>query len=505
MPTPITASILYNLVACPHRVTMDAFADPTERDPPNPFVKLLWERGLLHERELMQGTGMPAVDLSAYRGEEKERRTQEALEEGVPLIYGGQIRADDLLGAPDLLRREGDGYIAGDIKSGAGEEAREERRRPKMHYAVQLALYTDILERKGISAGRRGFIWDIDFEEVSYDFRAPYGFRPPRPLWETYRETLATARAILGKTEHTLPAYSPGACNLCHWYSACLRALTEADDLTLIPALGRGKRDAMRKEVRSIWSFAVMPIDRFTVGEKTVFPGIGRAALEKFHRRAVLISDPGGRPYLREPVVLPQAPVELFFDVEVDPLRDCCYLHGFLERRRDLSERYIAFFADEPSAQAEEKAFGEAWRYLQAIGPHVLYYYSKYERTSYRRLREKYPQVCTAEELNALFEPPMAVDLYNDVVRPKTEWPTRDYSIKTLAKYLGFRWRDPHPSGAASIEWYDRWARQKAPALKERILAYNEDDCRATQVLLDAIKSFPLIRPQDGGQRGSEP
>lgn len=101
---------------------------------------------MLPEREVMQGTGLPLVDLSPYRGEEKERRTQEALE---PLIYGGQIRADDLLGAPDLLRREGDGYIAGDIKSGAGEEGPEERRRPKRHYGVRLALYTDILERKG--------------------------------------------------------------------------------------------------------------------------------------------------------------------------------------------------------------------------------------------------------------------------------------------------------------------------------------------------------------------
>lgn len=137
MPTPITASILYNFVSCPHRVTMDAFADPTERDPPNSFVDLLWERGMLHEREVIQGTGMPVVDLSAYWGEEKERRTQEALEEGAPLIYGGQIRADDLLGAPDLLRRESDGYIAGDIKSGSAEEGPEERRRPKRHYAVQ--------------------------------------------------------------------------------------------------------------------------------------------------------------------------------------------------------------------------------------------------------------------------------------------------------------------------------------------------------------------------------
>lgn len=29
-----------------------------------------------------------------------------------------------------------------------------------------------------------------------------------------------------------------------------------------------------------------------------------------------------------------------------------------------------------------------------------------------------------------------------------TEWPTRDYSIKTLARHLGFAWRDAHPSGA---------------------------------------------------------
>jgi len=33
-------------------------------------------------------------------------------------------------------------------------------------------------------------------------------------------------------------------------------------------------------------------------------------------------------------------------------------------------------------------------------------------------------------------------NLYNDVVKKVTEWPTRDYSIKTLAKFLGFNWRD---------------------------------------------------------------
>jgi uncharacterized protein YprB with RNaseH-like and TPR domain len=76
------------------------------------------------------------------------------------------------------------------------------------------------------------------------------------------------------------------------------------------------------------------------------------------------------------------------------------------------------------------------------------------------------------------------------VVRKATEWPTRDFSIKTLAKYLGFRWRDTHPSGAASIEWFDRWISTRDPEIRQRILDYNEDDCRATRVLLDGIRAL---------------
>jgi hypothetical protein len=41
--------MLYDLVACPHRVSMDLFGDSKERDQPSPFVQLLWERGTAHE------------------------------------------------------------------------------------------------------------------------------------------------------------------------------------------------------------------------------------------------------------------------------------------------------------------------------------------------------------------------------------------------------------------------------------------------------------------------
>jgi predicted RecB family nuclease len=87
----------------------------------------------------------------------------------------------------------------------------------------------------------------------------------------------------------------------------------------------------------------------------------------------------------------------------------------------------------------------------------LIYYYSLYEKTTWRKLQKRYPDVMTEADLENMFSPDVAMDLYLGVVKSKTEWPTSDYSIKMLATYLNFKWRDKEPSGAASIEWYHRW------------------------------------------------
>lgn len=492
MATPITASMLYDLVACPHRVTMDLFGDPAERDQISAFVRLLWEKGAAHEHETIDGAGVPMLDFSGYAGDEKEHLTLEAISRGEPLIYGGRISADDLLGEPDLLRRTSQGYVAGDIKSGAGEEGREDLSRPKLHYAVQVALYTDILERRGWSAGHMPFIWDINGDEVVYDLDAPQGAKNPRTLWEEYQGYLGQARQIASRTEATLPAYG-SICKLCHWYSACVRKLEADDDLTLLPELGRTKRDVIDGRIATVAELSRIDVMGFANGKsKTVFPGIGLPSLLKFHERAKLVKSANPQPYLTQPLALQRADLEIFFDVEVDPMRDVCYLHGFVERHHadNGTERYVAFFADEPTPAAEREAFAAAWAYLRDRPAALIYYYSKYERTIWRVLRAKYPDVCTEADVEALFDPTRSIDLYFDVVLKKTEWPTRDYSLKTLAKFLGFVWQDTNPSGAASIEWFDRWVTTGDHAIRTRILDYNEDDCRATRVLLDGIRAL---------------
>ena len=495
MNTSITASMLYDLVQCPHRVTMDLFEDFSKRDPVNPFVQLLWEKGNAFEQEVVEGLQVPFVNLKPFSEQEREELTKEAMSRGDTLIYGGRIRAEELLGDPDLLRWKEGGYVAGDIKSGAGVEGASEDTdaKPKRHYAVQLSLYTDILERMKLSGGRTPFIWDVHGEEVMYDLDAPQGVRNPHTLWELYQSSLVAAKNIVEENEVTLPAYA-GICKLCHWYTSCTSRLRELHDLTLIPELGRTKRDAMIPRIADITHLANADLDKLSDGKRTVFPGIGLNSLEKFQGRAKLQRQPGATPYLKEALKLPHAECELFFDIETDPMRDICYLHGFVERSGgdNNTERYVFFLAEQPTPEEEKRAFSQAVEYVQASRPCVIYYYSPYERTFWRKLQKLYPTIATEEEIEEIFTSEISVDLYQDVVRSKTEWPTYDFSIKTIASFLGFTWRDPHPSGAASIEWYHRWVETGETKIRQRILDYNEDDCRAMRVLLDAVQGFDV-------------
>ena len=60
--------------------------------------------------------------------------------------------------------------------------------------------------------------------------------------------------------------------------------------------------------------------------------------------------------------------------------------------------------------------------------------------------------------------------------------------LKQLAASAGFQWRDENPSGEASMLWYEvatRGDRDEAATSRQRILDYNEDDCRATKSLRD--------------------
>lgn len=490
----ISAAQLYDFVHCPHRVFMDAFGNSDQRDTISPFVELLWEQGLVHEATIAAGLKITA-NLRLVGAGEREKETLAAIARQEPLIYGGRLTAGDLVGEPDLLEWTDAGYVPGDIKSGSGFEGDESEGKLKKHYAFQLAHYLAILDELGLgSPARSAFVIDRDCKRIPYPLSEAQGTRNTQTWWEAYQTALSTVRAILSKVDTSTPALS-AACKLCHWHSRCKDELVATNDLTLIAELGRAKRDAMSSVIPTIQAFAVCNTDSFIQKKKTIFPGIGPETLSKFRARAQLLTIPGATAYLKHPVNLPIKQKEVYFDIEADPMRGIVYLHGFVERIYGQADtaQFIPFFADGNEHVHEEAAFAGAWNYLKSrTEDSTIYYYSKYERTEYKKLADRYPAVCSVEEVEALFDLPEMIDLYFDVVKPSTEWPLYDQSIKTIAQHLKFKWRDTSPSGAASIEWYNRWIETCDPAIKQRILDYNEDDCLATGVVVDGIRALSI-------------
>ena len=78
----ITAAMLYDLVHCAHRVSMDLMGAPIDRGAVNPFIQLLWEKGNAFEQEVIEDLELPFTNLRSKTDDEKERLTWEAIERG---------------------------------------------------------------------------------------------------------------------------------------------------------------------------------------------------------------------------------------------------------------------------------------------------------------------------------------------------------------------------------------------------------------------------------------
>jgi len=499
----ITASKLYDYIQCPHKVWRDVYGPQDEKlQEVNPFVQLLWEKGVKHEEKIVSTLG-EYLDLHEGSLDERFKKTVEAMENKVPLIYQGVIKYENLLGIPDLIKLLPDNtYMPVDIKSGAAYEGADEETddegKPKKHYAVQLCLYNDILKKLGFASHDSGKIIDINCSEVEYELKAPKGARSVETWWDIYENIKANTGLLLENEYHNKPA-SAGICKLCPWYSSCKKWCEDSNDLSKVFYVGRSVRDRISEDllIDDLAEFVDIDIDRAMKqkakenkeGNKSFLYRVGESSLATAKRRAVILTQTK-KPVIYEPIVFPKVSYELYFDIESDPTQDFVYLHGVYERHGD-EERFIDFTATEISEEAEKTTWAKFWEYIDSLpqDDFSVYYYSAYEKTAYKHLQKKYPDVISAEEVEEFFDNPNVIDLYK-VVLSKTDWPVGSYSIKAIAVYLGFKWRDETPSGALSIQWFNEFVESKDEKILKRILEYNEDDCIATMVLKDGIEKL---------------
>lgn len=495
----ITASKLYNYLQCEHKIWRDIYGPQDEKSKEtNPFVQMLWDKGVSHEEKIVEGLGI-VLDLKDGDETERIQKTIEAMKMEVPLIYQGVLRSGELLGIPDLLQNNGDGtYMPIDIKSGMGVEGVDEdfegEDKYKKHYAVQLALYSEVLIANGFAKKHMGKIIDINSEETVYDLDKSMGARNPQSWWQFYLDTKARAVSLMKNEVQNKPAYS-GKCKLCPWYNSCKKWIKQNDDPTMIFYVGRAVRDVLFKdlEIENYQELINIDVDQVLERkrkEKGFLNRIGKDSLEKAIKRARIMKE-YSQPIIYSSPIFPKTSYDLFFDIEDDPTQAFVYLHGVYERS-PTGERFVSFVAEEKTDESERAAWLNFWNYIRSLPKNdfTVYYYSHHEKTTYHRMSKKYPGVVSDEELEWFFSPEKAVDLYSDVVLKNTDWPLMSYSLKEIAQYLKFSWRDKSPSGAMSIEWFNKYLETKDKKDMDRILLYNEDDCKATMVIKDYLDNM---------------
>lgn len=227
----ITGTTIYTYAACPRAAELDLHEDRSKRRALTEAEELVRLRGreLEELRTADLGYAEPKYDKGEYA--EGTRQTLAFLRDGVAGVTQGVILDGDLLGIPDLLRKEpgesalGDfHYVVGDVKSSSAARADQ---------VLQVAFYGRLLAKLQGRPPSYGFLWLKDGREQ----RLPLAEIEP-VLDDVLERVAVLARA---KAAHERPFLSV-TCRRCHWSSICSEDLRDRHDLSLVDGMTRGLR-----------------------------------------------------------------------------------------------------------------------------------------------------------------------------------------------------------------------------------------------------------------------
>ena len=214
-----------------------------------------------------------------------------------------------------------------------------------------------------------------------------------------------------------------------------------------------------------------------------------------------------------EYVQIPRAAIEI--DVDIEDSNGHVYLigaraRGYRKRGGDEKLRFEmhSFVTWEGTEDAEAKVFADFWTYIQGMIAYSkankyglrVFHYTRHEDQAFLELAKRHAgktNIPSVDDVQAFLSSDYWVDLY-PIVSKQLIWPTEEKTLKKLAGYVGFLWRDEAPGGDNSIAWYKEAHGNESSEVREefqnRIIAYNEDDVQAQLEIRDWINRFGETR-----------
>jgi len=458
----ITGHTIINFCISPFSIWCEYFAPFEAKDPENPYMRLLFDRGHDHEKNIVEKNYKDATVIAAKSFETGFKIFLEDGKKGAkyfvhaPLFY----LSEDIYGITDVLEKDdshssvfGDHhYVVKEIKSA---------KHIKHEYIMQGAFYNYMLGKIQGYIPKKFFLINRDGEESDYEF-------------EKYEDELKLA--LTGIREIQKGKIVTPTAKSCRWpwESYCNSKAKDAGDVSILPSVG----PAVKKKLNDAGIFTIHELL-----EKPVVIDIPEGTFEKIKTFAKAW-------VTKTPVVLQKpkfekSDVDLFVDFEgTDDMQTeegivkVNYLIGLLVSEKERVH-FRPFVAE--NLNDEGRMFHDFLAYMKQYPDAPIYHYGPYEKTHFAALGQKY-------KVNMKPIVDRMVDVLS-VLKKSVAMPVMSNSLKEVGKMLGYNWRGM-ASAQESIVLYFQFLESKEREILQRIIDYNEDDVRATKVVKDYLVGF---------------
>lgn len=465
----ITAVAVYNYLVSPFMVYCEKFVPEEKKDPITQYQQLLFNQGKEHEMRVIE-TKFPEAKIIEYvTAEEGFKLLLEAINEGEKVIYGMPVfyLPEGLAGRIDILERRDTApsifrsyhYVVKEIKLA---------KNIRQHHTFQAAFYNYILGKIQGFTSPVFYLINRDFEEYEENYDE-----------DELLEKLNDIREIL-KGKEVSPTF--GACEW-PWETFNNEEAIMRRDISLLSGLGPSKKQVLV-------NIGICTIDDIvnTPQEKLVeIKGIRAKTAKKFILKSkALIS---GECIPIGTCNFPEKSTDIFLDLEGtgaqiagEELIEIDYLIGVVLRKEGKDE-YIPFIAHKKDKEGE--MFQQFLDWLEKQDDFIIYYWHSYERTHLKKMSERYGIKDKIEKL--LFD--NMRDISKDAVRCFA-FPTYSNGLKEIASYIGYEWKHEEVNATEAIVMYLKYAEEPDKNKDEfqKVIDYNEDDCRATMLIKDFLK-----------------
>ena len=499
----LTDELLLDYKRCQRRAFLEIYGDPSEQDKPQDFLLKVRQDSFNHKQTLLSMAPHQQANYSDRDWEAGAKATCKLMKQGAERISQGVLLTKTaegltLVSSPDLLVKQPGKSIFGDwlyvpstIKLG---------KRPKPEYKIVAAFCSQLLAV--VQGVWPTAAWLILRRQNAHAVNLDIWIPAMQKLLEQCIETLQ-------QKQEPEVFISRQKCGLCQWYSSCHAIAKSQQHLSLLPGVTPSRYQELQSlgltTVESIADAQVTTLESFLSQEvaadllqQAQSTAQNRAILRRKHSstlealngswevRETNSSAEYPHPKILQPYINPLSTtsVELYFDIEAEPSLKLDYLLGVLVvDRHTNTEKFYSLLAEQP---AEEESIWQQFLDLVWLYPDApIFHFADYEVETLKRLAKLY------NTPSQLIKPliPRLVDLHEQVMNT-VALPVESYSLKSLARWLGFEWRDADISGSQCVCLYTQWLETGDSSLLEIIGRYNEDDCRATYRLKQWLANF---------------